>query len=56
MTLTPWPMTIIEEAEHITEADGWCWCQPRKEDVLPFGSETVHRHFWDRPEYSEEAP
>jgi len=39
---------------HSTNADGWCWCQPRIEPVLPFGEIVVHRHFFDRPEYGEE--
>ena len=43
---------IIQQGMHITD-EGWCWCQPRNEDVLPFGQVTIHRHFWDRPEYQD---
>lgn len=49
-----WPMVALQEAEHVLSDDGWCWCQPRREDVLPFGELTVHRYFMDRPEYGED--
>jgi len=50
----PWTASMIERGEHVTDADGWCWCQPTMKDVLPFGAITVHRHFWDRPEYGND--
>jgi hypothetical protein len=34
--------------------DGFCWCQPHAQEVLPFGGLVVHRHFMDRPEYTPE--
>lgn len=44
---------VIRQGLHITD-EGWCWCQPRQEDVMPYGYLTIHRHFWDRPEYGED--
>jgi hypothetical protein len=49
-----WPFSTIEAAEHVVDDEGWCWCQPRVEHVLPFDEITVHRHFWDRPEYGDQ--
>lgn len=50
-----WPAPVIENAEHVLIEDGWCWCQPKVEHVLPMGEVVIHRHFWDRPEYCEET-
>ena len=49
-----WPLPMLQTAEHVTSEEGWCWCQPKVEDVLPFGELTIHRHFMDRPEYTED--
>ena len=54
MTAPLWSDDAILNGKHILSQDGFCWCQPRIEDVLPFGHVVVHRHFMDRPEYTGE--
>lgn len=46
-------MQAMVEGEHVMSDDGWCWCQPRVEHTPPNGELTIHRHFMDRPEYTE---